>query len=99
MAQDHAEQMRALAFAVHLDPRTEPKIHLRLGSRLDLHPHKWDWLCLPQMPHESFDSLITAHKNVITNPILINALSTQSHRHRCHYLGRMRQAKTLATGN
>ena len=69
--------MGALALAVHHDPRTLPKIHLSLGSRLDLHPHKRDRLRLPQMPDESFDGLVAARETVVTNQVLINALSTQ----------------------
>ena len=87
MAQDHAEEMGTLAFAVHLDPCALSKIHLGLGSRLHLHPQKGDRLCLPQMPHESFDSLVAARETVITNQVLINALGTQPHRHCRHDLG------------
>src|ERR1700679_3301341 len=72
MAQDRAEQMRALAFAIRHDPRTLSKIHLGLGSRLHLHPHKGHGLGRPQMPHKSFYRLITARETVITNQVLIN---------------------------
>jgi hypothetical protein len=98
MAQDHTEQMWALAFAVHHDPCTLPKIHLHLGSRFHLHSHKRDRLSLPQMPDESFDGLIAADESVITNQILIDALGTQPHPNRRFNLGQVRQAKTLATG-
>ena len=73
--------MWSLAFAIHHDPRSLAKIHLGFGSRLHLHPHKRDRLGLPQMPHESFDGLITARETVITNQVLINPLGTQPHRH------------------
>src|SRR5580698_905219 len=99
MTQDHAEQVRALAFAVHHDPSPLSKIHLSLGSRLHLHPHKRDRLCLPQMPDESFDGLVAARETVITNQVLINALSTQPHLNRRFNLGQVRQAKTLSAGS
>jgi hypothetical protein len=50
------------------------------------------------MPHESFYRLITARESVLTNQVLINALSTQPHPNRRFNLGRMRLAKALATG-
>jgi hypothetical protein len=98
VAQDHPEKLGALAFAVHHDPRTLPKIHLSLGSWLDFHPHKWDRLCLPQMPDESFYGLIAADETVITNQVLVNPLGTQPHPNRRFNLRRMRLAKTLTTG-
>src|SRR5271170_1458781 len=70
--------MRELAFAVHHDRSPLSKIHLSLGSRLDLHPHKWNRLGLAQMSHESFYGLIAAGESVLTNQVLINALSTQT---------------------
>jgi len=90
--------MGALAFAVHHHPRTLSKIHLGLGSRFHLHPHKRDRLGLPQMPHESFDGLITARETVVTNQVLINALGAQPHPNRRFNPGRIRLAKTLTTG-
>src|SRR5271154_7438005 len=98
MAQDHAEEMGTLAFAVHHDPCALSKIHLGLGSRLHLHPHKGDRLRLPQMPDESFDGLVAARETVITNQVLINALSTQPHSNCRFNLGQVRQAETLSTG-
>src|SRR5262249_59262532 len=97
--QDHPEVVWALAFTVHHNPRTLPKIHLSFGARLHLHPHKRDRLCLAQMPDESLYGLVTARECVLTNQILINALGAQPHRHRRLHLRRMRQAKTLATGS
>ncbi len=92
MAQNNPKQMGPLPFAIHHDPRTLAKIHLRLGSWLHLHPHKRDRLGLTQMPHESLYCLITANESVVANQVLINALGTQPHGHRRFNLRRMRLA-------
>src|ERR1700683_3364218 len=98
MAQDHAEQMRTLAFALHHDPCTLSKIHLGFGSRFHLHPHKRDRLCLPQMADESLYGLVAACETVITKQVLINAFGTPPYRRRRFNLRRKRLAKALATG-
>jgi hypothetical protein len=71
------------------------KIHLRFNPRLHFHPHERDRLGLAQVPHKSFDGLITASKSVVADQILINPLGAQPDRHRRFNLRLPRLAKTL----
>jgi hypothetical protein len=48
-------------------------------------------LGLPQMPDESLYGLVGARETIITNQVLIDALSTQPHADRHLNLGQMRQ--------
>src|SRR2546425_12122599 len=97
MAQNDPKQMRSLALALPYHPSALAKIHLRFGTWLDFHPREGNRLDPPQVPHEPFDRLITATEPVLTNQVLINALRTQSDRHRRFNLRQPWLAKTLAT--
>jgi hypothetical protein len=98
MAQNDPKQMGPLPFAVHHHPCALTKIHLSFGSRLYFHPNKRDRLCLPKMPDESFDRLITANEAVVADQILVDALGAQADHNSRFNLGQMRLAKALATG-
>src|ERR1051326_6128587 len=96
MAQNDPKQMRSLALALYDYPRALAKIHLRFGSWRDFRPSEGNGLDLPQVPQEPFDRLIAATEPVLANQVLINALRTQSGRHRRFNLRQPRLAKTLA---
>ncbi len=104
--QNREEGRRIFSESVEENPTEEDPILNRpvcihsispVASRLHLHPHKRDRLCLPQMSDESFYGLIAADETVITNQVLVNPLGTQPHTNRRFNLGRMRLAKTLTT--
>src|SRR5437870_13631963 len=79
MTQDQPKQMRPSPCAIFIHhPGALAKIHLRLISRLTLHPPERQGMDRLQLAHEPLDRLITARKLMLADQILINALSRQT---------------------